>query len=534
MKKQPGSESQVSGVRFQEAGGKWPLNTFHSSILLALLAAGMMAGQAYAAPDWLGMSLAEASHSWGGNPPNLAIDNDSGSVWGSANGAPADDWLRVDFGTPAQVARLRISEQVGWGGGYIQNYKIFVSTNQGPANNFGNLSEAQATAYWGAPVHSGTLANTDAEQYGDLSITNVGRYAILWIQSASSWIAVREIAYYGEAVPVIVNRPVSDVALKTATCNGRLEVTGGVSTDVKLLWGDNTNAWANTNVVGTYATATDLSQPITGLTPYTNYYYTFAASNIYGQKVAAPPRTFGAGLAAWGADLEYIIQVGTTNYGVHEFTAAGTNYLFTATDTQPLTAEYLIVGGGGGGAAGGGGESSGGGAGGYICSVQDELSGSNSVAEASTNLTAGQSYQVVVGAGGQTGAPLGGKGGDSSFGDIVAEGGGYGANQGNAGGDGGSGILSRITGTWVQRAGGGGGGSWDRAGGTGGAGGGGNGGGGTSGNATPGDDGKGAGGGGGSGNAGDRAGRVGGSGIVIVRYEIVAAATTKGTIFLLR
>jgi hypothetical protein len=108
-----------------------------------------------------------------------------------------------------------------------------------------------------------------------------------------------------------------------------------VSTDVRLLWGDNTNAWANTNVVGTYTASTDLSKLITGLTPYTNYYYTFAASNVYGQKVADGSRKFGAGLAAWGADLEYIIQVGTTNYGVHEFTAVGTNYL--ATGAQPLT-----------------------------------------------------------------------------------------------------------------------------------------------------------------------------------------------------
>ena len=238
---------------------------------------------------------------------------------------------------------------------------------------------------------------------------------------------------------MIVNRPVSDVTWQTATCNGRLEVTGGVSTDVKLLWGDNTDAWANTNVVATYSTATDLSKSITGLKPYTNYYYTFAASNVYGQKVAASPRKFGAGLPAWGADLEYIIQGDSTNYGVHEFTAVGTNYLFTATDAQPLTAEYLIIGGGGGAASGNNNESSGGG-----------------------------------------------------------------------------------------------GGSWDMSGGTGGAGGGGDGGGWTSGNATPGDDGKGAGGGGGSGNGGDKAGRVGGSGIVIVRYEIPPPPPPKGTVIMLR
>lgn len=572
------------------------LPVFRSSILLALLAAGMLAGTAQGAPGWLSMSSAAAGNSYSSDQgPNKAIDNNGDTYWAPQGSASPHNWLRVDFGGVCQVARFRMDQYNGGWGGSITSYKIYVSTNTGPLNDVGVLTEAEATGHWGSPVYSGTLAS-QVDPDVDLTITNCGRYAILWIDTAGNWSVVNEIAYYGEAVPALVNRPVSDVTWKTATCNGRLEIAGGVSTDVRLLWGENTNAWANTNVVGTYSTATDLSQPITRLKPYTNYYYTFAASSVYGQKVAASPRKFGAGLPAWGADLEYIIQVGTTNYGVHEFTAVGTNYLATATSAKPLTAEYLIVGGGGGGANGGGSLSGGGGAGGYICSVQDEMSGSNSVAEARTNLTAGQSYKVVVGVGGQTGDSIGVKGGDSSFGDIVAEGGGYGATGNNASGDGGSGgggnsmqstpgqgrerqgfsggslqtggwnasggggagqvgqpplgnggypggnggtgLWSRITGTWVQRAGGGGGGSYDSAGGTGGAGGGGNGGGGLSVNTagTPGEDGKGGGGGGGGEGQQQhpsRRGQGGGSGTVIVRY-VMPVWAPEGTVIMFK
>ena len=90
-----------------------------------------------------------------------------------------------------------------------------------------------------------------------------------------------------------------------------------------------------------------------------------------------------------------------------------------------------------------------------------------------------------------------------------------------------------LTGTWVQRAGGGG--SYDSTGGIGCAGGGGNGGY-LAVNATPGEDGKGAGGGGGSCALGgaDNAGRAGGHGIVIVRYDITPPPPAKGTVFMCR
>ena len=93
--KKTGCRVQGSGFRSWEAIGKRPLNTFHSSILLALLAAGMMlAGTAQGAPGWLGMSSAAAGGpNYGSQTPNLAIDNNTGTFWAPADGASPHNWL---------------------------------------------------------------------------------------------------------------------------------------------------------------------------------------------------------------------------------------------------------------------------------------------------------------------------------------------------------------------------------------------------------------------------------------------------------
>lgn len=148
-----------------------------------------------------------------------------------------------------------------------------------------------------------------------------------------------------------------------------------------------------------------------------------------------------------GGDIFYPTNLSGTVYYVHIFTnTVGTNYF---TPTRALNVEYLVIGGGGGGNTGKGG---GGGAGGYRCSVQGELSGSNSTAEAVYPVTAGVAYPVVVGVGGAgfswAAAPgQVNKGGDSWFTNIVAIGGGVGkerncldpeplANGGSGGGGG--------------------------------------------------------------------------------------------------
>lgn len=266
------------------------------------------------------------------------------------------------------------------------------------------------------------------------------------------------------------------------------------------------------------------------------------------------------------------------SYRVHAFTSSST---FTVPTGFSLTGlEYLVIGGGAGGhdanERGGGG-----GAGGYRSSVQGELSGGNSTAESTLSLTSG-SYTITIGGGGsrnsnggnttfhtitsigggtggnqdgdngQSGGSGGGAGGDRP-GSQGAGTSGQGFAGGNAGGSswysagggggasqtpanspvdqyemtnhvqsGGHGLSSSITGTSITRAGGGGGdwytgsNGWRMLGGNGGGGNGGKTQGGV--NGTAGTANTGSGGGGGD-LRGCSAG-AGGSGIVIIRYQL--------------
>jgi len=242
--------------------------------------------------------------------------------------------------------------------------------------------------------------------------------------------------------------------------------------------------------------------------------------------------------------------------------------------------EYLVVAGGGGGGQGGGG------AGGYRSNVTGENSGGGASAEAALNVNQGVTYAVTVGAGGASlvngnlsqlntiislgggkgatfnispgDAGTGGSGGGAAntYSGPVNPGGngtsGQGYNGGNAfynygnsgdrhggggggagqlggsaatnkGGDGGNGVLSSITGSNVTRAGGGGGSNvggnyFSTAFGVGGIGGGGNGYASNSGNDPSSN---------GQVNTGGGAGmnRVGGSGVVILKYPNIFTAT---------
>lgn len=160
-------------------------------------------------------------------------------------------------------------------------------------------------------------------------------------------------------------------------------------------------------------------------------------TNVYGavtSSVATLTVTPYPGVSAAGGTVTNYISNGT-NWAAHIFTTVGTTSITFAVGG---TVEYLVIGGGGGG---GGGRAGGGGAGGYRCSVQGELSGSNSMVEARYSVPAG-TYSIGVGAGGAGGASLssGAAGGNSWFADIVAMGGGGGKERNNtANANGGSG-----------------------------------------------------------------------------------------------
>ena len=102
--------------------------------------------------------------------------------------------------------------------------------------------------------------------------------------------------------------------------------------------------------------------------------------------------------------------------------------------------EYIVVagGGGGGGAVRGGG----GGAGGYRSSVVGESSGGGSSSESTLTVSAGTTYTVIIGAGGNSGiystdngAAGGSSGSTSSFGSISSVGGGGGGASDSTGTD---------------------------------------------------------------------------------------------------
>ena len=253
-------------------------------------------------------------------------------------------------------------------------------------------------------------------------------------------------------------------------------------------------------------------------------------------------------------------------YKIHTFTSSGT---FTVTQGT-ANIEYLVIGGGGGGGTVSSVPGGGGGAGGYRCSVVGESSGGGANAEPVVNLGAG-TYTITVGAGGtggpsdnttgnqgsnssisgpgisitsigggggggnQTTPTSGGSGGGGQESDGIgasgtsgqgyaggngSESGNYGGGGGGAGepgstdgpGHGGDGVASTITGGTITRAGGGG----SLAAGAGGGGTGSlanNGAAISAGQAN-------TGGGGGGGASTSTLGTSGGSGIVVIRYQI--------------
>jgi len=330
------------------------------------------------------------------------------------------------------------------------------------------------------------------------------------------------------------------------------------------------DATPDANSIELAAAATSSNITITGLTGGTEYTVSATASvtgkvlsNVASLAIETdPPIVYTA--ATGGTTLEYDLD--GKRYKSHTFTSNGTFTVTTVGDAidDINKVDYLIIAGGGGTGSNG---SKGGGAGGYRTTLG--TSGGNSSAESKVTVTA-TSYSIVVGAGGNgtgrsfstpgtngssssalgisttgggtgsytaelnNGGSSGGSGGGrhsgAAFAGVSGQGhaGGVGLNSGGGGAgsvginagaterSGGNGLSNTLrTGIAETRAGGGGG-----PGGTvGGSGGGGNGGNNTTAvDATAGTVNTGSGGGGSRFSEG--AGAAGGSGIVVIRYEI--------------
>ncbi|MFZ4396836.1 MAG: hypothetical protein ACOYOU_14570, partial [Kiritimatiellia bacterium] len=104
-----------------------------------------------------------------------------------------------------------------------------------------------------------------------------------------------------QQLALINNQPVANLKTNAAVFHGWLTSTGSSDTAVCVLWGQTnggtnwgTSSWANTNwwTSGTWTNNTYPETNITGLARNTTYYYTFAATNLAGTRVASPSVPF--------------------------------------------------------------------------------------------------------------------------------------------------------------------------------------------------------------------------------------------------
>lgn len=294
---------------------------------------------------------------------------------------------------------------------------------------------------------------------------------------------------------------------------------------------------------------------VNSLSGGSSYTFTATATNENGTSLESSASLSTTPFTATGGEISL-----SGGYRIHQFNTTDT---FTLSGNN-ADIEYLVVAGGGGGGRGGFGNAGGGGAGGMrtgtLTSIPNtytitvgaggalQASGSNSIFSTVTSTGGGRGGDnnqtgfsggsgggggtafggsVAAGSGtsgqGSSGGNGGGDGGSPSGGGGGGRGGSGGGGTTSKGGDGGIGLQSSISGVSTYYAGGGGGGSRGGMGrGNGGDGGGGIGangsGGSTAGAANTG------GGGGGAGQVGSGTGPIGGnaggSGIVIVRYQI--------------
>ena len=180
-----------------------------------------------------------------------------------------------------------------------------------------------------------------------------------------------------------------------------------------------------------YTTIATLGQGVTtyedsGLMPGTTYYYQLAATNsVNGSATAFAACRISATTpqASWARATSanmYEAEIDGVKWEIHVFTNVGT-YVEGLVVESPGDVEYLIVaGGGGGGGATHNRSAGGGGAGGLLTGIEEQL--------------AAGSYDIVVGDGGAGGEQhnlRGDQGGNSSAFGLVAIGGGVGGGTWN-------------------------------------------------------------------------------------------------------
>ncbi|MFZ4397520.1 MAG: glycine-rich domain-containing protein [Kiritimatiellia bacterium] len=156
-----------------------------------------------------------------------------------------------------------------------------------------------------AQVYIGTANNYDLDA-GPLYFPYTGGDYPYWKNPTSNVygaIGIFKITTVGSDGAAIENRSVTAVTTHSAIFNGLLTSTGSAAMAVCVLWGETTNAWANTNWWNggnpdpTLTDNTPFSTNITiGILPGKIYYYTFAATNaLTNNVVASAPVSFVTG-----------------------------------------------------------------------------------------------------------------------------------------------------------------------------------------------------------------------------------------------
>ncbi len=222
--------------------------------LLALASALFCSVAAAATSDWfLGgsydgydLDVGQAPFGW------LAVDN----AQGATNVKDTSAWLNGTLvGTSNGVAAVVL---VYWGaanGG--TNRDAWSHTN-----DFGSVAE-------GAVLTTNINVSANTLYYYRFYATNAAGEA--WAMESAYFIA--------PGVPVLICEP-SVVGITKATLQGNL--TAGVSAAIEVFWGQDTNAWANTNILGTLRQGA-FDTPANELSPGTVYYYRCYGTNDYGE-----------------------------------------------------------------------------------------------------------------------------------------------------------------------------------------------------------------------------------------------------------
>jgi hypothetical protein len=159
-------------------------------------------------------------------------------------------------------------------------------------------------------------------------------------------------------------------------------------------------------------------------------------SNVTQLTITTEPIIYTA--ATGGTTLEYDLD--SKRYRSHTFTSDGDFVITNAGNNERSQIDYLVIAGGAAGGRGGGG------AGGYQTSFGVSGANSDPLPSVTATLT---TYEVVVGAGGSSSAGFGNNGNNSSVFSTISIGGGTGARVGNAasiGGSGGGGASGYTTG----------------------------------------------------------------------------------------